>query len=83
MRYYRSFLTIVLMSTVTLASGCATVGSTRAIATPWCAAGLHSFAPDKSAPEPSARKVDAQVARLLDDAQRAQNADADVRVAAR
>ena len=81
MRYYKSFLTIVLMATVTLATGCATVGSTRGIATPWGAAGLHSFAPEKS--EPSARKVDAQVARLLDDAQRAQNADADVRVAAK
>jgi hypothetical protein len=69
------------MGTATLATGCATVGSTRALATPWGAAGLHSFAPDKK--EPSARKVNAQVAQLLDDEQRAQNTDADVRVASR
>lgn len=79
----KSILTIAMMATVTLASGCASVGSTRALATPWGAAGIHSFAPDKSAAEPSEHKVDAQVARLLDDAQRAQNTDGDVRVAAR
>ena len=83
MRYYKSVLTIAVMATVTLASGCATVGSTRALATPWGAAGIHSFKPDKNVSEPSAQKVDAQVARLLDDAQRAQNTDEDVRVAAR
>jgi hypothetical protein len=83
MRYCKSILTIVAMTTATLATGCATVGSTRGIATPWGAAGVHSFAPEKSAPTPSARKVDAQVAQLLDDAQRAQSTDESVRVASR
>jgi len=76
-------LTIVLMATATLASGCATVGTTRAIATPWGAAGLHTFAPEKNASEPNARKVDAQVAQLLNDVQRAQNIDEGTRVASR
>jgi hypothetical protein len=82
-RNYKRILTIVMIATATLATGCATVGSTRGIATPWGAAGIHSFKPEKSAPQPSERKVDAQVAKLLDDASRAQNADEDVRVAAR
>lgn len=83
MRNYKRILTIVLIATATLAAGCATSGATRGIATPWGAAGIHSFAPEKSAPQPNERKVDAQVAKLLDDASRAQNADADVRVVAR
>ncbi len=83
MRNCKSILTIVLMATATLATGCATVGSTSGFATPWAAAGIHSFAPDKSAPQPSEHKVDAQVAKLLDDASQAQNTDEDVRVAAR
>ena len=74
-------LTSLLLAAATLASGCATVGSTGAIATPWGAAGIHSFRPDKSTPEPSERSVDAQVARLLDDA--SQSADRNVRMAAR
>jgi hypothetical protein len=58
----------VVLATLT---GCATVGSTHALATPWGAAGIHSFKPEKSDKpvEPSAKDVDAQVAALLDNAQ--------------
>jgi hypothetical protein len=70
-----------MLATATLAGGCATVGSTGGIATPWGAAAIHSFRPEKSGTGPSERKVDAQVARLLDDA--SQSADSNVRVAAR
>lgn len=45
--------------------GCASIGGTQAVATPWGAAGVHSFKPDKAA-EPSAKHADAQVALLLD-----------------
>jgi hypothetical protein len=82
-RNYQRILTIVMLATAALATGCATVGSTQGIATPWGAAGIHSFAPEKNAPQPSERKVNAQVAKMLDDASRAQNLDEDVRVAAR
>ena len=73
-------LTSLLLATATLASGCATV-STGGIATPWGVAAIHSFRPEQSTTLPSERKVDAQVARLLDDA--SQPADGNVRVAAR
>jgi hypothetical protein len=62
-------------------SGCATSPSTSGIATPWAVAGIHSFKPKPD--EPNAAKVDRQVARLLDDATRASQDDADTRVAAR
>jgi hypothetical protein len=47
-------------------TACMTTGSTRAVATPWGALAFHSFAQSK-ADEPSAKAVNADVARLLDE----------------
>lgn len=73
---------LLLGVAVALLSGCTTVGGTRALATPWGAAGLYSFK-DKPAlaGEPSERKVDVQVAKALDSYEQT-TGDADVRVAA-
>jgi hypothetical protein len=65
-----------------VAAGCAATPSTGALVTPWGAAGIHSFKPQKNQPQPSAAKVDKQVAQLLDDASQASK-EADVRVAAK
>lgn len=79
----RHIAILVLTAAAALtASGCATLGSTSGIATPWGAAGIHSFRPEKNAKAPDAKKVDAQVARLLDDATPA-NGEEETRVAAR
>jgi hypothetical protein len=69
----------ILISAVVLVmlSGCVTSGGTHAVATPWAAAGIHSFRP-ASSEEPKSRKVDAQVASLL-----AHEAQAPALVAAR
>ena len=76
----RIMLIAVIVATSAMA-GCATTPSTSGLATPWGVAGVHSFKPQKTQPEPSAAKVDKQVAQLLDDASQASK-DADVRVAA-
>jgi hypothetical protein len=77
----RSVVLLALAVVVPVLAGCATSPSTRGIATPWAVAGIHSFKPKQD--EPNAAKVDRTVARLLDDASRASEADADTRVAAR
>jgi hypothetical protein len=76
----RSVVLLALALGIPVLSGCATSASTSGIATPWAVAGIHSFKPKQD--EPSAAKVDKQVARLLDDATLASQ-DADTRVAAR
>lgn len=65
MKRHIQFLVVALASG--MFGGCAAVGSTSAIATPWGAAGMRTFAPSDSVREPSAREVDASVARLLDE----------------
>jgi hypothetical protein len=77
----RIMIMTLLAATSALAAGCATTPSTGAVATPWAAVGIHSFKPQTTPAEPSASKVDKQVAQLLDDASQATK-DADVRVAA-
>ena len=47
-------------------TACVATGPTRAVATPWGALAFHSFAQPK-APEPNAKAVNADVARLLDE----------------
>jgi len=76
------YVLLAAAAALPLLSGCATGPSTTGIATPWAAAGIHSFKPDPQLREPNPAKVDKQVARLLDDATLA-TADADTRVAAR
>jgi uncharacterized protein YceK len=73
---------IMLTLAVATLSGCATVGGTHALATPWGVGGLYSFK-DKSAVagEPSQRKADVQVAKALDGYEQQQSTNADVRVA--
>ncbi len=56
---------ITLALIVVAFGGCASIGTTHAIATPWAVAGVHSFGVAQPA-ETSERKVDAQVAKLLD-----------------
>ena len=77
----RNVIIALLAATSAIVAGCATTPSTSALATPWAAVGIHSFKPQKTPAEPSAAKVDKQVAQLLDDASQATK-DADVRVAA-
>jgi hypothetical protein len=76
----RTFILLALAA-VTL-SGCATVGGTHAVATPWGVGGLYSFK-DKPlvAGEPSERSVDIQVAQALDHIE--QSANEDVRMVSR
>jgi len=72
-------LHIALSAVVLLAlGGCATLGTTHAVATPWAAGGIHSFKPENVA-EPDAKNANKQVAQLLDDEESAEG----VRVAAR
>ena len=77
-------VTVIALLVVTSAvvSGCAATPSTGALATPWGVGGIHSFKPQALPAEPSASKVDKQVAQLLDDASQS-SGDADVRVAAK
>jgi hypothetical protein len=70
----------LIVATSAVAAGCAATPTTSGLVTPWGAAGIHSFKPQK-APEPDATKVNRQVAQLLDDASQATK-DSDVRVAA-
>jgi hypothetical protein len=74
---------LMLAALVATLSGCATVGGAHALATPWGVGGLYSFK-DKpaAAGEPSQRSVDVQVAKALNDYDRQQPANEDVRVAA-
>ena len=74
-------LALIVMASA-VAAGCAATQSTGALATPWGVAGVHSFKPQQTPPEPNAAKVDKQVAQLLDDASQADK-DADVRVASK
>jgi hypothetical protein len=78
----RTLLIALITATSAVAAGCAATPSTAGLATPWAVAGIHSFKPQKEAPQPNAAKVDEQVAQLLDDASEASK-DADVRVAAK
>jgi hypothetical protein len=71
----------LLMVAATSITGCATLESTRVIATPWGAGGIHSFRPAKSLQQPRAQEVDAQIAQLL--ATPEQPEGAEVQVAAR
>ena len=79
----QSVVLLALVASISVLSGCATSPSTSGIATPWAAVGIHSFKPEQDELAPNAAKVDRQVARLLDDATRAAQDDADTRVAAR
>jgi hypothetical protein len=58
---------LTLMIACGALDGCATIGSTSGVATPWGAAGVRNFAPQSFASEPDARGVDSQVASLLDE----------------
>jgi len=78
----RIMIIALLAATSALAVGCAATPSTGALATPWGVGGIHSFKPQTAPAEPSASKVDKQVAQLLDDASQS-SGDADVRVAAK
>ncbi|MEP7244126.1 MAG: hypothetical protein ABI885_10615 [Gammaproteobacteria bacterium] len=70
---------IALSAVIFLAlGGCTTLGTTRAVATPWAAGGFHSFKP-ASVAQPTARHTNARVARLLD----GEESEGGVRVAAR
>jgi len=82
MRSRRYVALCPIVTIVAMLSGCATSPATAGFATPWAAAGIHSFKPktDELAPNPA--KLDQQVARLLDDATLTSQ-DADTRVAAR
>ena len=73
---------MLLALTIATLSGCASVGGTHALATPWGVGGLYSFK-DKPlvAGEPSERSVDVQVAKALDNVE--QTSSEDVRVASR
>ena len=75
---------LMLAALIATLSGCATVGGAHAVATPWGVGGLYSFK-DKPAVagEPSARKVDVQVAQALDHYDPQQSTAEDVRVASR
>jgi hypothetical protein len=78
----RRFVVIsLIVATSALAAGCAATPSTGALATPWGIGAIHSFKPQNKPQEPSASKVDQQVAQLLDDASQAPK-DSSVRVAA-
>ncbi|MEP7247185.1 MAG: hypothetical protein ABI885_26355 [Gammaproteobacteria bacterium] len=71
----RHILFVMIAATL---GGCASMGGTQALATPWGAAGVHSFKPEKPA-APNEKKADAQIALLLD----RQEASEDVMVATR
>jgi hypothetical protein len=58
---------LILMIACGVLNGCATVGSTSGVATPWGAAGVRTFAPRSLASEPDAQRVDAELASLLDE----------------
>jgi hypothetical protein len=58
---------LILMMACGALNGCATVGSTSGVATPWGAAGLGTFSPRSFASEPDAHRVDSEVASLLDE----------------
>jgi hypothetical protein len=77
----RIILIALMVATSAVAAGCATTPMSSGLATPWGIAGIHSFKPKPTPPEPNAVKVDKQVAQLLDDASQASQ-DANVRVAA-
>ena len=71
---------IAALMVVSALSGCTTVTPSRAgFATPWAAAGVMSFKPERPLP-PRVDDVNAQVARLLDAQEQGQP---DTRVAAR
>ena len=72
----RRFLLLAVI--LTALSGCASVGSTHALATPWGAGGVHSFKPETPV-EPNEKAVNEQVTALLDKAE----PDDAVRVATR
>jgi hypothetical protein len=57
----------ILFGALASISGCASIHSTRAIATPWGVGGVHSFRPAEPIPAPKARIAEAQVAKLLDE----------------
>lgn len=57
----------ILFGALASISGCASIHSTRAIATPWAVGGVHSFRPEDSSPIPRARSAEAQIAKLLDE----------------
>lgn len=77
----RHIAIVVVAVAACMVSGCATMGSSHGIATPWGVAGAHTFGIENNVAEPSAREVDALVARVLEDAGRADEREA--RVAAR
>jgi hypothetical protein len=71
---------VALIAVVNMLNACTTITPSRAgFATPWAAAGVISFKPERSLP-PRADVVNEQVARLLDAQERGQP---DARVAAR
>jgi len=75
---------LMLAAIIATLTGCATVGGAHALATPWGVGGLYSFKDKEAlAGEPSARKVDVQVAQALDHFDPQQSANEDVRVASR
>ena len=78
----RITLIALIVGTSAVAAGCAATPTTSALATPWGVGGIHSFKPQSTPAEPSAAKVDKQVAQLLDDASQT-SADSNVRVAAK
>jgi hypothetical protein len=63
----RVVLTAILLGALASISGCASIHSTRAVATPWGVAGVHSFRPEEPRPTLRARAVDAQVGKVLDE----------------
>lgn len=73
---------IILLASAVAFTGCATLDSTRAIATPWGAGAVHSFKPKPKALQANKRQVDALVTNLLESSP-SENPALDVRVAAR
>jgi hypothetical protein len=55
----------VLAAAISVAS-CTVHRPTKGIATPWGAAAVHSFRPYHAVSDPTSRRVDTQVAQVLD-----------------
>ena len=66
---------IVAALTLATLTGCATVAETDGMVLPFIGVGVISFETEKA--EPSAKRVNAQVARLLNEREHALQAEAD------